>query len=69
MLHMTIREWESIHVDGPAEISVTRSRRNRVWVSIAAPDTTVVVRSGAKRRDARRRGRRDSDLTATPPEV
>lgn len=64
MLHMTLREWESIHVDGPAEISVRRSRRNRTWVSIAAPDTTIVVRNTAKRRNARRRGD-DLGLTKT----
>jgi sRNA-binding carbon storage regulator CsrA len=64
VLHITLREWESVHVDGEAEIVVRRSRRNRVWLTVAAPDKTRVVRTGAKDRVPKPRGRRIDNTTA-----
>lgn len=54
MLHITRREWESVHVSGEADILVRRIGRGRVELSIAAPAETRIVRSDAKRREPKR---------------
>jgi sRNA-binding carbon storage regulator CsrA len=51
VLHITRREWESVHVSGEADILVRRIGRGRVELSIAAPAETRIVRSDAKRRE------------------
>lgn len=58
MLHITRREFESFSVDGPADVLVKKISRGRVEISIAAPDETTIVRSDAKDRTPKPRGRR-----------